>query len=43
MIIYMESTLALIAATQGPQLAQQIVSQGKLKQIEELKYIIINN
>ena len=43
MIVYMEPTLNLIAATQGPQIAQNIVGQGQLKQIGETKYIIINS
>lgn len=43
MIIYMEATINLIASKSGIEAARQIADLGKLKQIEEIKYIIINN
>lgn len=43
MIVYMESTLNLIAMKKGVDAARHIADLGKLKQIGEIKYIIINN
>ena len=40
-VIYMEQTLQLIARTQGPEVAQQIISQGEVKQTEVGTYLII--
>jgi hypothetical protein len=43
MVVYMESTLNLIAMKKGVDAAKKIADLGKLKQIEKSKYIIINN
>lgn len=40
-VIYMEQTLQLIARNHGPELAQQIISQGDVKQTEVGTYLII--
>jgi len=43
MIIYMESTINLIASKSGIDAARKLADLGKLKQTEKYKYIIINN
>lgn len=40
-VIYMEQTLQLIARTQGAEVAQQIISQGEVKQTEIGTYLVI--
>jgi hypothetical protein len=41
-VIYMESTLRLIAIS-SPELIPIIESKGTLKQIENIRYIVIEN
>lgn len=42
MIIYTEATLNLIAQTKGSQFINQLIKNTKIKEIKNIKYIILN-